>query len=307
MRSSTVFPPAEHFDTEVLGKHWIPLSASDTETAAELRVRLGVDFVTGAARGESDDFIYLPVVVNFRRGEVVDCETIVFALGEQFVVTLQPSEPFEPFDGAIVKMGRKPLLTASSRGVMYALLWSLNQESDRVLHAESRALAAIRAKLDAASADRRAFGGVEIRQALAGMKAIEEIISRIRDSQRHLARAARHLRGDIGLRSRELDAPMEGLMADIDGVTAYALLEHDKVRYALESLRTSLDVERNRIIKVLTTVTAVFLGPTLVLTLYGVNSGGLPEWEYGVLVASLVAVVAVVVGLVYVTRKGGPR
>nr|WP_269781523.1 CorA family divalent cation transporter [Nocardia bovistercoris] len=282
------------------------MSVTDSETAAELRARLGVDFAGVAGRGEIDDFVYLPVVVNYRRGEVFECETIVFALGDEFVVTLQPAEPFEPFDAAIVKMGRQPLLTASARGVMYALLWSLNQESDRLVRAVSEALAQLRGEIDAA-VQRRGFGVAEVRVALSGMTAIESDLSRIRETLRQVARAARHLRGDIGLRALELAAPMEGLLADVDCVTEHARLEHDRVRYTLESVRTLLDIERNRVVKVSTTVTTVFLGPVLLLALYVVHSGGMPEWEYGVLVASLIAVAAVVCGLVHLTRGGGSR
>lgn len=304
--------PFDRFDTEVLGKYWIPLSVGDTETATELRHRLGVDF-EDHARG-AGDFLYLPVVVHHRDGglgfpagapDALTAEIIVFALGQEFLVTLQPSEPFAPFDEAIALMGRKPLLTASSRGVMYAVLWALNQHCERIVDAEGLRLASVRAELDAA-ADNRGPAGARLRSASASLNGIEADLAKVRETQRYLSRAAGHLRGQVGVHAPELDAPMAGLIADIESVTEHAHLEHDRVRYTLESLRAHLDVERDRTVKVLTTVTAALLTPTLLAALYGLRAG-LPDWEYGVLIALPAAVLTVVAVSVYVARRGGSR
>jgi hypothetical protein len=40
---------------------------------------------------------------------------------------LQPGKHFGPFDKAIAKMRREPVLIDSSHRVMYALLWALNE------------------------------------------------------------------------------------------------------------------------------------------------------------------------------------
>lgn len=121
------------FETDLLPRHWIQLPASDAAAAEGLRERLGVDFAAANGRvWETDDFIYLPAVVHFRRGDVIAREALMFALGEHFGVTLQPEERFAPFDEAIAKMRRTPGLTGSSYGVMYALLWALNEAAERV-------------------------------------------------------------------------------------------------------------------------------------------------------------------------------
>ena len=95
-----------NFD-RALRRHWIQLPASDPTQAAELRERLGVDFTATQGRvWETDDFLYLPVVVNFSRAGTIEREAIMFAIGRDYLVTLQSAERFAPFDKAIAKMRR---------------------------------------------------------------------------------------------------------------------------------------------------------------------------------------------------------
>ncbi|WP_051022375.1 magnesium transporter CorA family protein [Nocardia pneumoniae] len=293
---------ADHFDTEVLQQHWIPLAKEDTDTAAVLRERLGVDFAAAHDRvWETDDFRYFPVVATYQRGETIERETIVFALGSEFLVTLQPSEHFLPFDEAVAKMRRNPALTGSAHGVMYALLWALNETSERVIHATSGTLAKVHDEIETVTGGR----AIDLRGAMSRMDGAEEIVSRVQETQLHLARAARHLAADTPPGHRELNGLISVLLADIDGVKQHAGIQHDKIRYLQQSVLTWSAVRQNRIVTVLTTVTAIFLPPTLIATLYT----WMPEaqWQYGFPAATLMTLLAAVLPLTYIRKKGWLR
>lgn len=61
------------------------MPASDPTQAAELRERLGVDFTATQGRvWETDDFLYLPVVVNFSSAGTIEREAIMFAIGRDY-------------------------------------------------------------------------------------------------------------------------------------------------------------------------------------------------------------------------------
>jgi magnesium transporter len=304
------------FETEVLPRHWVQLPASDTVAAADLRDRLGVDFTVAAAKGrvwETDNFIYLPVVVNFKRGDTIEREAIMFALGADYVVTLQPSEHFGPFDKAIAKMRRNPSLAESSYGVMYALLWALNEASERVIDYASDALEAMNDEIEMATEgydkQGREIGVMDMRDTMARMNEAEEIVSRTQESQLLLARAARHLMADTPGHDSDLDGLIAILIADIDGVKQHASFEHDKVRYLQQSVMTWLDVKQNQIVKVFTIITAVFLPPTLIATFYGMNFTWMPEleWAHGFLATTLFTLIAAVIPLAYIKQKGWLR
>ena len=59
--------------------------------------------------------------------------------------------------------------------------------------------------------------------------------------------------------------------------------EHDKVRYLQQASMGILNMQQNQIVKVFTILTAVFLPPTLVGTMYGMNFAHMPElsWKWG--------------------------
>ncbi|WP_454198836.1 magnesium transporter CorA family protein [Nocardia sp. Marseille-Q1738] len=298
---------ADHFDTEVLQQHWIPLANDDTDTAAVLRERLGVDFAAARDRvWETDDFLYFPVVANYQRGETIERETIVFALGSEFLVTLQPSEHFLPFDKAVAKMRHNPALTGSAQGVMYALLWALNETSERVIRTTSETLAQVRDEIETATGGHDERGrAIDLRGAMSRTDAAEQIVSRIQETQLQLARAARHLAADTPPGHRELDGLISILLADIDGVKQHAGIQHDKVRYLQHSVLTWSAVRQNRIVTVLTTIVAIFLPPTLIATL----CTWMPEvqWQYGFLAATPMTLLAAVFPLAYIKKKGWLR
>nr|WTB36444.1 hypothetical protein OG781_09520 [Streptomyces sp. NBC_00830] len=55
--------------------------------------------------------------VNLRDGDTVRRERLLFALGEDALVTLQPEAHFAPFDKALARMRRQPHLAESAHGV----------------------------------------------------------------------------------------------------------------------------------------------------------------------------------------------
>jgi len=307
-------PLAVGYDPAGLRRQWIQLAAGDAAAIETAARDTGVDFAAAAGRvWETDEFVYLPVVVNLRSGDTIKREAVVFALGHQLLVTLQPQIPFAPFNKALARMRRTPHLADSPHGVMYALLYALNEASERVIDHASDALEAMTDEIAMATGGYdergREIGVSDMQDTIARMNEAEEIVSRSQESQVLLARAARHLRGEVSPENSRLAALIDILIADIDGVKEHASYEHDKVRYLQQSIMTSLDVKQNQIVKVFTIITAVFLPPTLIATFYGMNFTHMPElaWEHGFLTTTLMTLIAALIPLWYIRRKGWLR
>ncbi|MEU2433241.1 CorA family divalent cation transporter [Streptomyces sp. NPDC007861] len=301
-------------DVAGLRRRWVQVAVGDQEAAAEARKLTGVDFGTAGNRvWETDRFVYLPVAVNIRSGDTVRRERLVLALGDDVLVTLQPRAHFAPFDKALARMRRLPHLAESAHGVMYALLYALNEAQERVIEHASDALEDMSDEITLATQGYDEHGtdiGVsDMQDTITRMNSAEEIVSRSQESQLMLARAARHLRAEAGTRHPELAVLIDVLVADINGVKDHASYEHDKVRYLQQSIMTSLDVKQNQIVKVFTIITAVFLPPTLIATFYGMNFTDMPElsWEHGFLVTTLLTLVAALIPLWYIRRRGWLR
>ncbi|WP_327725179.1 CorA family divalent cation transporter [Streptomyces europaeiscabiei] len=305
---------AATYDVPTLRKHWVQVTAQDTEAMAKTREITGVDFDTAGNRvWESDTFVYLPIVVNVRAGDTIRRERLVFALGEDVLVTLQPEVPFAPFDKALARLRRLPHLAESAHGVMYALLYALNEAQERVIDHASDVLEDMSDEIALATDgyDERGtdIGVSDMQDTIKRMNAAEEIVSRSQESQLLLARAARHLRAESDTRNPRLASLIDVLIADINGVKDHASYEHDKVRYLQQSIMTSLDVKQNQIVKVFTIITAVFLPPTLIATFYGMNFTNMPElsWEHGFLATTLLTFIAALIPLWYIRRRGWLR
>ncbi|MFI9550570.1 CorA family divalent cation transporter [Nonomuraea endophytica] len=302
------------YDPADLSRRWTQAPADSETELARIAKTTGVDFATAAGRvWETDRFVYLPVVLNLRDGETIRREAVVFALGHEMLVTLQPTAHFTPFDKALARMRRTPQLALSPHGVMYALLYALNEASERVIDHASDALEAMNDEIAMATNGYnhrgREIGVSDMQDTIARMNEAEEIVSRSQETQLMLARAARHLRAELDAEQAQLDGLLDILIADIDGVKEHASYEHDKVRYLQQSIMTSLDVKQNQIVKVFTIITAVFLPPTLIATFYGMNFTVMPElaWEHGFLATTLLTLVAALIPLWYIRRKGWLR
>ncbi|MBB5084837.1 hypothetical protein [Nonomuraea endophytica] len=157
------------YDPADLSRRWTQAPADSETELARIAKTTGADFATAAGRvWETDQFVYLPVVLNLRDGETIRREA---------VVTLQPTAHFTPFDKALARIRRTPQLALSPHGVMYAL----NEASERVIDHASDALEAMNDEIAMATNGYnhrgREIGVSDIQDTIARMNEAEEIVS----------------------------------------------------------------------------------------------------------------------------------
>lgn len=293
---------------------WLRLRRGDGAALAHAAAVHGCRFPAADDVFEEDArFLYLPVASLVRDGAEVRQQTVVFALGDDILITLEPADGFPAFDRAPAMLARRPDLGPGRTAVMYVLLLALNANTDHVLGLASGALESVndRIRMIAEGRDEtgREIDSGDIHDAMADLNDKEELISRIQESQLLLERAARYLRQEIGGGTRALRAYVETLISDIASVKEHAGFEHDKVRYLQNSVMTSLSIKQNEIVKVFTIITAVFLPPTLVATFYGMNFAVMPElaWKHGFSFTILLTLLAALLPLLYIKKKGWLR
>ncbi len=297
-----------------LRRSWRRLRRGDTDAITRATVELGCNFPPPELGFEEDDaFFYLPVTVLSREGDTVREEVVLFALGDGVLVTLEPPEGFRPFDRALTIFRRRPEVTQSAYGIMYALLQVTNSAAHQLVELASSSLEVMGERIRDIVAGQDAQGrGIQtdsITEALGDLGESEDLISRIQEEQLLMERAARYLRLEIGGADPDLRAQVEALIDDIRSVKEHAGFEHDEVRYLQQSVMTSLNATQNQVVKVFTIITAVFLPPTLVATFYGMNFAVMPElsWEWGFTVTILLTLVFALLPLWYIKHRGWLR
>lgn len=296
-----------------INKFWLQLDANDRSSIDQTRAAYGIDFSYANEKvWVTDQFIYLPVTVERRDGDSVDRQKVVFALGENLLVTLQPCVPFDLFDKGIALMRRNPSIAVSPQSIMYALLYSLCESCERVVDFISDVLDNMSEETDVACAGQDKTGKIitegTAQEVVSCLGRCEGVLSRTQESLLKINRAARHLRsdieGDASLRER-----VDLLASDLNVVRDHASFEQDKVRFLQSSIMTALSQKQNGIVKVFTIITAVFLPPTLIATFYGMNFTYMPELLLpdGFLITTGLTLLAALVPLVYIRKMGWLR
>lgn len=300
--------------TPVSTTTWRRLRRGDEAGLARAAHELGCRFPSAEDIFEEDErFLYLPVASLMRTGGEVRQQTVIFALSDDTLVTLEPDEGFTAFDRAAGMLVRRPDLGVGRGAVMYVLLLAMNANTDHVLGLASGALEGVNDRIrriaEGVDETGREIDSNDIHAAMADLNDKEELISRIQESQLLLERAARYLRLEVNGEAADLRPYVETLISDIASVKEHAGFEHDKVRYLQNSVMTSLSVKQNEIVKVFTIITAVFLPPTLVATFYGMNFAVMPEleWKHGFAFTILLTLLAALLPLIYIKKKGWLR
>lgn len=112
----------------------------------------------------------------------------------------------------------------------------------------------------------------------------EDLIGKVRISMVDLQRMLYLL-----LRSGQLDAELSERLRDIirdsESLIAHTAFLFDKIKFLLDTTLGFINVNQSKIIKIFSVAAVIFLPPTMVASVYGMNFEFMPElgWEYGYL------------------------
>ena len=104
----------------------------------------------------------------------------------------------------------------------------------------------------------------------------------------------------------ELQVRLTMIIKDINSLFDYTRFGFDRLDYLQDTFLGLVNIEQNRIIKIFTVINIIFLPPTLIGSLYGMNFDFMPElhWQYGYLWAlSLMVMSVVVILLIFKLKK----
>ena len=97
---------------------------------------------------------------------------------------------------------------------------------------------------------------------------------------------------------------MAALMHDLQTLSDHATFMSSKINFLLDATLGLINMEQNRIIKIFSIAAVIFLPPTLVASIYGMNFDTMPElhWKYGYPMA-LGIMISTVAGTMYFFKK----
>jgi len=142
--------------------------------------------------------------------------------------------------------------------------------------------------------------GIELDLAMRQLAGSQNLNDRVRlglfDQQRGLNFLSRSGVASPG----ELELIAE-VVADIDSLTSHSTFLLDKVGFLVDAIRGQINLQENRILKLLSLMGSMLLPPTLIAAVYGMNFRDMPEldWPYGYPLALLLMLAAAVAPLVF--------
>jgi magnesium transporter len=135
-----------------------------------------------------------------------------------------------------------------------------------------------------------------------------EITSKARESAHSLGRLltffihAANERKEV----KPLQARIRTAARDVTSLTDYATFLSGKIVFLLDATLGMINIQQNDIIKIFSVAAVVFLPPTLIASIYGMNFHHMPEleWWYAYPLALALMVVAAIVPYLYFKRRG---
>jgi magnesium transporter len=104
---------------------------------------------------------------------------------------------------------------------------------------------------------------------------------------------------------RELREDVRSTLRDLQSLEEHATFLSSKIQFLLDATLGLVNLEQNNIIKLFSVMAVVFMPPTLIASIYGMNFKAMPEldWGFGYPMAVVMMVVAAVLPYVFFRWK----
>ena len=145
----------------------------------------------------------------------------------------------------------------------------------------------------------------DLEEAIDNLAKLEDTNGKIRlclmDTQRAILFLQRHLRDEP-----EQQENCREIMRDIDALMSHTTFMFDKINFLMDSTQGFINIEQNQIIKTFSVAAILFLPPTVIASMYGMNFKIMPEteWSLGYPMAIGLMAASTIVSYLYFKFKG---
>ncbi len=133
----------------------------------------------------------------------------------------------------------------------------------------------------------------------------EDLNGRIRRNMMDTRRAVSFLMRGRLLNSEQFEEARQ-ILRDIESLDGHTAFLFDKINFLMDATVGFININQNKIIKIFSVASVVFLPPTLIASIYGMNFRILPElgWNFGYPFALALMVGSAVAPFWYFRRRG---
>jgi magnesium transporter len=233
---------------------------------------------------------------------------VTFVLTPTHLVSVRYADPV-PFRTFEAKCQRQPGQQTTSDRVLISLLESIIERAADVLESVQASLNEVSTRLfiDGGGATGQALPVADDLQNTIRMLGRQNLtLAILRESLLSLVRLVPYVKQGAALwLTNGGPARLKQLDRDLRSLTAYETQLSTEIAFLHEATIGLINLEQNRIIKVFSIAAVLFLPPTLVGTVYGMNFEAMPElkWSFGYPLALMLMVLSSIVPYFYFKTK----
>ncbi len=306
-------------DVEKLrGAVWIDLIEPTREEQQQVESTLNIELPTRAEMAEIEDSsrlyqdngaLYLTASVMVQSDSDFPATTdVTFVYAGSTLVTLRYADP-RPFRTFASQAVRLPGLGSTAETVLVGLLDAcLDRIADLIERASNELDVLVHEVLTPQDRPRRRRGNFDYGRMLRQLERSQTLIAKARVSLMSLNRLMSYLV------RRALDAPAGKLLReevltlihDVRSLQDHTNYLGNSIAFELQAILGMVSIEQNNIIKIFSVAAVVFLPPTLVASIYGMNFRFMPElhWPHGYPMAIALMVGSAVLPYLWFKRRG---
>jgi magnesium transporter len=293
---------------------WIDLDSPTPEEAAAAGAALGIELPTRADMEEIEDSsrLYTENGAAFMTANLpsrVDTEEpvlapVTFILAGTRLVTLRYHEP-RAFRTFSTRAMRIDMGCSDGPTALVALLEVTVDRLADILEKIGRDVELLSRAVFRRSPDARG-GGPDYLAVLKSLGRHADLLANVVDSLVTLERLVAFLNATQKTASKDLRLRLKTMTRDTRFLDDHASALSGKLTFLLDATLGMISIEQNAIIKIFSVAAVVFLPPTLIASIYGMNFAEMPElgWIWGYPFALLLMVLSAVVSFGFFKSRG---
>jgi magnesium transporter len=231
-------------------------------------------------------------------------DVVTFVLAREKLITIRYIDP-QPFRTFAARCERTMVIAPKAESVLNALLDVIVDRMADVLERVGADVESISREIFDANSlrtERRDFQTI-----LRRLGAKHDMTAKMRECLLTLNRMTTFLAQAIDTKAtKEARAHVKTLTRDVQSLLDHSTFLAGKLSYLQDATLGLINNEQNNIIKIMSVAAMVFLPPTLIASIYGMNFHYMPElsWPGGYFVSLVVMIVSAVVPYVWFKRRG---
>jgi magnesium transporter len=293
-----LFEPSKEEEATI--EQWLGVNVPTREEMEEIEIssrlysEAGAYFMTATlpAHAEGDNHVIGPVT---------------FVIAKDRLVTVRYHEP-RAFQTFPMRAESTDLNCVDGKAILIALLEAIVDRLADLLERASRDVVDLAREIFHPTEKKASKRDVNFQIILRRIGRKEQFISNVQDSLVSLQRLSTFL-GNVAMAGnggKDLRGRVKTLSRDVQSLVSHAESLSQKVTFLLDATLGMINIEQNAIIKIVSVAAVVFLPPTLVASVYGMNFSHMPEleWSFGYPLAIGVMVLAAVLPFWWFKQRG---